>query len=63
MQHSNCYSNIKNIDHSKFFDPTTTNYVYKLNDLKFEVLREAFVRKLEEPRLTPVGRSRVNYIF
>ena len=37
--------------------------IYKLNDLKFEVLPEDFVRKLEKPRLIPVGRSRVNYVF
>ena len=44
MQHSNCYSNVKNTDHSKCFDPTTTNDA------------EDFVRKLEEPRLIPMGR-------
>ena len=37
MQHSSCYSNVKNIDHSKFFDPTAKNEVYKLNNVNFEV--------------------------
>ena len=37
--------------------------IYKLNDLKFEMLPEDFARKLEEPRLIPVARSRVNYVF
>ena len=38
--------------------------IHKLNDLKFEVSLEDFVRKLEEPaRLIPVERSRVNYVF
>ena len=41
----------------EFFDPAATNDVYKLNDLKFEVFPEDFVRKLEEPLLIPVGRS------
>ena len=41
----------------QFFNPTARNDVYKLNDLKFKVLPEDFVRKLEEPRLIPVGRS------
>ena len=48
---------------AQFFDPTARNDVYKLNGLKFEVLPEDFVRKMEEPRLIPVGRSRVNYVF
>ena len=63
MQHSNCYSNVRNIDHSKFFDATTRNQLYKLNNLKFEVLPEDLVLKFEEPRLILVGRSRVNYVF
>ena len=37
--------------------------IYKLNDLKFEVLPDDFVRKMENPGLIPVGRSRVNYVF
>ena len=36
---------------------------YKLSDLKFEVLPEAFALRLKEPRLIPVGRSQVNYVF
>ena len=47
----------------QFFDLTGRNDVYKLNDLKFEVLPEDFVRKLEERRLIPVGRSRVSHVF
>ena len=30
---------------------------------KFEVLPEDFVRKVKDPQLVAVGRSRVNYIF
>ena len=37
--------------------------IYKLNDLKFEVLPQDFVQKLEEPWLIPVGRSKVKYVF
>ena len=37
--------------------------VYEPNDIKFKVLPEDFVRKLEEPRLIPVGKSGVNYSF
>ena len=48
---------------AQFFDPTARNDVYKLSDLKFEVLLEDFVRKLEELRLIPAGRSRVNYVL
>ena len=47
----------------QFFEPTVRSDVYRLNDLKFEVLSEDFVRKMEEPELIPVGRSRVNYYF
>ena len=38
-------------------------YSYRLNDLKFEMLDEEFVLKIEEPQLIPVGRNRVNYVF
>ena len=47
----------------QFSDSTVRNDVYKLKELKFEVLPEDFVRKLDEPRLILVGRSRVNYVF
>ena len=30
---------------------------------KFEVLPEDFVRKVKDPQLVAVGRSRVNYVF
>ena len=48
---------------AQIFDSTARNDVYKLKELKFEVLPEDFVRKLDEPRLILVGRSRVNYVF
>ena len=35
--------------------------VYQQNNLKFELRTGDFVRKLKEPELIPVGRSRVNY--
>ena len=47
----------------QFFDLIAKNGVYKLKDLKFEVVLEELVRKLEESRLIPVGRFRVNYVF
>ena len=47
----------------QFFDPGARNDIYKLNGLKFEVLPKDFVRKLEKPRLIPVGRGRVNCVF
>ena len=30
---------------------------------KFEVLPEDFVRKVKDPQLVAVGRSRLNYVF
>ena len=47
----------------QFFESNLIGYAYRLNDLKFEVLHEDFVRKVQEPQLIAVGRSRVNYIF
>ena len=47
----------------QFFEPNSIGDAYRLNDLKFEVLHEDFVRKVQEPQLIAVGRSRVNYIF
>ena len=47
----------------KFFEPTSRRDTYRLNDLKFEILLEDFVKKVQEPQLVAVGRSRVNYIF
>ena len=46
-----------------FFEPNSIGDAYRLNNLKFEVLREDFVRKAQEAQLIAVGRSRVNYIF
>ena len=46
----------------QFFEPNSIGDAYRLNDLKFEVLHEDFVRKVQEPQLIAVGRSRVNYI-
>ena len=47
----------------QFFEPNSIGDVYRLNDLKFAVLHEDFIRKAQEPQLYVVGRSRVNYIF
>ena len=47
----------------QFFEPNSIGDANRLNDLKFDVLHEDFVRKLREPQLIAVGRSRVNYIF
>ena len=47
----------------QFFEPNSIGDAYRLNDLKFEVLHGDFVRKVKEPQLIAVGRSRVNYIF
>ena len=47
----------------QFFEPNSKGDAYRLNHLNFEVLPEDFVRKLQEPQLIAVGRSRVNYIF
>ena len=42
---------------------TSRSDTYGLNDVKFEVLPEDFVRKVKDPHLVEVGRSRVNYVF
>ena len=47
----------------QFFEPNSMRDAYRLNGLKFEVLHEDFVLKVQEPQLIAVGRSRVNYIF
>ena len=47
----------------QYFEPTTTGDAYKLNDMMFEVFSEDFVRKVKDPELIAVGRSRVNYVF
>ena len=47
----------------QFFEPNSIGDAYRLNDLKFEVLHKDFVRKVQEPQVIAVGRSRLNYIF
>ena len=47
----------------QYFEPTSRGNAYKLNDIKFEVFSEDFVKKVEDPKVFAVGRSRVNYIF
>ena len=48
----------------QFFELNTSRSdAYRLNDVKFEVLPEDFVRKVKDPQLVAVGRSRVNYVF
>ena len=49
---------------AEFFEPNTSRSdSYRLNDVKFEVLPEDFVRKVKDPLLVAVERSRVNYVF
>ena len=48
----------------QFLKPNTnTGDAYRLNDIRFEVLPDDFVRKVKDPQLVAVGRSRVNYVF
>ena len=48
----------------QFFEQDTSRSdAYRLNDGKFEVLPEDFVRKVKYPQLVAVGRSRVKYVF
>ena len=48
----------------QFLEPTTnTSDAYRLNDIRFEVLPNDFARKVKDPQLVAVGRSRVNYVF
>ena len=47
----------------QYFEPTIKGDAYKLNDMTFEVFSEDFVRKVKEPELIAVGRSRGNYVF
>ena len=48
----------------QFFELNTTRSdAYRLNDVKFEVLPEDFVRKVKDSQLVEVGRIRVNYVF
>ena len=47
----------------QFFESNSIGDAYRLNELKFEVLHEHFVRKVQEPQLIAIGRSGVNYIF
>ena len=47
----------------QLFDPTARNDVYKLNDIKFEMLPEDVFRKLEEPRLIPAKKSSELYFL
>ena len=41
----------------ELFEQNVRGYSYRLNDLKFEMLDEEFVLKIEEPQLIPAGRS------
>ena len=48
----------------KFFEPNTSRKeAYRLNDVKFEVLSEDVDRKVKDPKLVAVERSRINYVF
>ena len=48
----------------QFFELNTTRSdAYRLNDVKFEVLPEDFVRKVKDSQLVEVERIRVNYVF
>ena len=39
---------------------TSRKDAYRLNDAKFEVLPEDFVRKMKGPKLIAVGKNRAN---
>ena len=39
---------------------TSRKDAYRLNDAKFEVLPEDFVRKVKDPKLVAVGKNRAN---
>ena len=41
----------------QFFESNSIGDAYRLKDLKFEVLHEDFVRKVQEPQLIAVGRK------
>ena len=44
----------------QFFESNTSRSdAYRLIDVKFEVLPEDFARKVKDPQLVAVGRSRV----
>ena len=48
----------------QFFELNTSRSdAYRLNDVKFEVLPEDFVRKVKDSQLVAIGRNRVNYVF
>ena len=48
----------------QFFEPNTSRSdANRLNNVKFEVFPEDFVRKVKDPQSVAVGRSRVNYVF
>ena len=48
----------------QFFEPNTIRSdACRLNDVKFEVLPENFVRKVKDPRLVAAERRRVNYVL
>ena len=48
----------------QLFEPNTSRSdAFRLNDVKSEVLPEDFVRKVKDPQLVAIGRSRVNYVF
>ena len=48
----------------QFFEPNTIRSdAYGLNDVKFEVLPEDFVRKVKDPPLVAAGRSCANYVL
>ena len=59
------YAQVVEKDHFmvQFFEPYSISEAYCLNDLKFEVLHEDFVQKVQEPQLIAAGRSPVNYFF
>ena len=48
----------------QFFEPNTSRSdAYRLNDVKFEVLPQDFVRKVKDSQLVALGRNGVNYVF
>ena len=54
----------KNTSQLQFFEPNTSRSdAYRLNDVKFGVLPEDFVRKVKDPQLVALARGRVDYVF
>ena len=45
------------------FSNTSRNDAQRLNEVKFELLPQDFVRKVKDPQLVAIERTRTNYVF